>query len=495
MKVRGVGYGTAFAIIVLTLVILMGTYYIMKTYNSANVALQNYANSIQKPQLELAGYTSTSNTITVHLVNKGPDAVIVKAVKLYKEDVYGVPTGTVDANITGTLYIPVGGSADIKFQVGDTTDYVFWNKPLRVMVISNKGIMTLAYPPMTGLIYVNIHLPTWIESMPNSINRLSIDVTMNGHSTTSISLSGVMSQSCNSMNPQVPTGFFSYKICYLRGSNGGTILMIIKSLAGASYDIKLHGWMKVPYIQYNKDLYNTDIRKEQPRFALREKPISYESIATVTPGGSAEVSFTIPDVLFNYGEGLPHHPEQESAWTIDFSWLYYNRGGSNRLAGMGGNESSIDYYRKVLTIAGRVVYAGLVTYSNPNGCTVFPVPTPPNHIHPPAPTAKKYAERAFQLTFNGHSMLTGMPVIIPDFPSTCNTTPTQGNPIITVKVKIPLRAGNYIIIPVISYDDDDDDNRLQVTLKAVIRGPNGQPLASAESPEESINSGWIGVRI
>ena len=478
MKVRGVGYGAAFAIIVLSLVIVMGSYYIMKTYNSADVALRNYANSLQKPQLELAGYTSTSNTITVHLVNKGPDAVIIKAVKLYKEDVYGTPTGTVDANITGTLYIPVGGSADIKFQVGDTTDYIFWNKPLRVMVISNKGIMTLAYPPMTGLIYVNIHLPTWTSEVPSFLNGLNVRITMNGHTTTPIPVSpNLVTKSCESVNPQVQTGFYGYDVC----KNGKDVMIVIKSLAGASYKIQLYGNIKVPYIQYNKDLRNVDIRKEQPRFILEQKPIEYDSIASVPPGGSTEVSFTIPDVFYEYGPDMPHPQEQQSAWTIDFSWLYYYHGGSNRLAGLGNNESSVDYYRKVLTIAGRVVYAGLVTYSNPNGCSVFPVPTPPNHIHPPAPSAKKYAERAFQLTFNGHSMLTGIPIIVPDFPHSCNTTPAQGNPIITVKVKIPLRAGNYIIIPVISYDDDDDDNRLQVTLQATIRGPNGQKLAGAES--------------
>ena len=482
MKVRGVGYGAAFAIIVLSLVIVMGSYYIMKTYNSADVALRNYANSLQKPQLELAGYTSTSNTITVHLVNKGPDAVIIKAVKLYKEDVYGTPTGTVDANITGTLYIPVGGSADVKFQVGDTTDYIFWNKPLRVMVISNKGIMTLAYPPMTGLIFVNIHLPTWINEIPNSINRLSVSIEMNGHPSGNIHLSGVNTECSSNINPQIQTGFFSYDICYMKdGTNGKTIVLILKSLAGATYKVWLHGYIHGPYIQYNKNLGNVDIRKEQPRFFLADRRISYESIASVQPGGSTEVSFTIPDLFYEYGPDMPHPQEQQSAWTIDFSWLYYYHGGSNRLAGLGNNESSVDYYRKVLTIAGRVVYAGLVTYSNPNGCSVFPVPTPPNHVHPPAPSAKKYAERAFQLTFNGHSMLTGIPIIIPDFPNSCNTTPAQGKPIITVKVKIPLRAGNYIIIPVISYDDDDDDNRLQVTLQATIRGPNGQKLATAES--------------
>ena len=50
MKIKGIGYGTAFAIIVMALIILMGTYYIIRTYSSAEASLENYAASLQKPQ-------------------------------------------------------------------------------------------------------------------------------------------------------------------------------------------------------------------------------------------------------------------------------------------------------------------------------------------------------------------------------------------------------------------------------------------------------------
>jgi len=49
--------GVAFAVIALTLVILIGTYYIVRTYSSGMVALQNYTESIANYQFEASQTT------------------------------------------------------------------------------------------------------------------------------------------------------------------------------------------------------------------------------------------------------------------------------------------------------------------------------------------------------------------------------------------------------------------------------------------------------
>jgi len=192
MKIKGIGYGTAFAIIVLTLITLMSTYYIIRTYSSAETALENYAISLQKPQLEVTGYNAHGNQIVVYLVNKGPGAVVIKDVKLYKQDVNGVPTGTTDAIMNGPVYVPVGGTVDVTFDVSNLVDYVFWNKPIRLMVLTNKGILVISYPTLTGVMYVNIHLPSWINDIYDSkkiLDNLMLNVRIPGYNSINIPLS------------------------------------------------------------------------------------------------------------------------------------------------------------------------------------------------------------------------------------------------------------------------------------------------------------------
>jgi len=115
---RGVGYGVAFSVLVLTLVVLMGAYYIVRAYSSAIAALQGYAEALQKPELAVAGYSVPSErTIIVEVVNKGPGAVMVESVKLLKHSTQGVPVeATPASNIREPVYLPVGGSVKASLQ-------------------------------------------------------------------------------------------------------------------------------------------------------------------------------------------------------------------------------------------------------------------------------------------------------------------------------------------------------------------------------------------
>jgi len=124
---RGVGYGAAFAVIVLTLVTLMGTYYMVRAYSSGMAALMNYAEALQKPQLEVTDYKATvDGRITVTIVNKGPGGVTVEGVKLLKQERYGIPVGaTPAANINSPVHLPVGERLTAEFQVQDIADYIF----------------------------------------------------------------------------------------------------------------------------------------------------------------------------------------------------------------------------------------------------------------------------------------------------------------------------------------------------------------------------------
>ena len=499
-KAKGIGYGTAFAVIVLTLVIIMGTYYILRTYTSGMVALQNYAEALQKPQLEIKGYTVQDNRITVYLINKGPGAVLIDNVKIFKEDVNGVPTGTVSAsNLQGTVFIPVGGSKAFVFEVPDITDYVFWNKPVRILVETNKGLFTLSYPTLTGVIYVNIHLPTWLSTAGNLRNQfynsLILDVSIGSYRST-INLGDALSRPCNNPMVSPPTQFFRYKICHMTDTGGDTIVVALESIAGVEYHLKVRGSIQVPLIQYPVTWSGGQEQNEVPRFFFTRKTISYMSIASVAPGARTEVSFTIPDVFWRNGPPQVPPNNMESSWIIDFSWLFDTRGATGsilddfahvyRRIGEGLNENSLSDEQRIMTIAGRIVYTGLATYSNPYDCQVYPLPVTPDQVHPQLPDdddVKELIKKAYMETFGDgkYSRTTGIPFIIKDFPNGCSVSPQLGTMILDVKVKLPLKSGKYLIIPVFSYDDKDDSwgrtGRIQVNLGVEVRNPNGQPIA------------------
>jgi hypothetical protein len=489
-QAKGIGYGTAFAIIVLTLVILMGTYYILKTYSTAQVALQDYAEALQKPQIIITGYDVKDNTITVHLVNRGPGAVIVNSVKLYKEDTSGVPTGTVKGDLEN-MYIPVGGSADVHFTVSDITDYVFWNRPIRVLIETNKGLMTESYPTLTGIIYVNIHLPTWFSTLTTQAKRaflqnLGLVVSISGY-TYKIDLDNAWNSVCSNPVVSNPQQFFRYSICMMNNNGGGTVVIALESIAGIEYRLELSGQPKVPYLGYEATSGNEVPEGQEPHFRYENINIYYSSIASVAPGARTEVTFTIPDVFYKFMPNIPmENNNVQSAWTIDFTWLYDMRGDSGgpgkvykgviRAVGQGYETDICCDEQRILTIAGRIVYTGLVTYSNPYGCDVYPRPVPPNQIHPAPPNDGDFREliqEAYKETFGSYSLVTGLPILIHDFRNSCEHKP-DGGKFLDVDVKVPLNKGNYVVIPVFGYNDKDDAGKLHVNIGVEVRGPHGE---------------------
>jgi len=493
MKSKGIGYGTAFAIIVMALVILMGTYYIVRTYSSGIAALQNYAESLQKPQLEVTRFTASNNQITVTLANKGSGAVLINNVELYKEDVNGIPTGTIPAsNLAGTVFVPIGGTVSFNFNVQDISNFIFWNKPIRILVETDKGLYSLSYPLMTGLIYVNIHLPTWLTSSGNLRNQfysaIQLYVSMGGFSSIPISLTPALNAPCSSPIVSPPSAFFSYKICSLQSNSGDDVVVVLYAIAGVEYTLSVYGKPSVPLIQYPINWTQPQSSNDVPTFLFTSYAINYSSVVSVAPGSTSEVSFTIPDVFWQNGYTRPQPSQNQtsSPTVIDFSWLLDTT--NNAYRSVGGNTENIYFqdYQKVLTIAGRLLYEGVITYTNPYGCPAYPLPVAPGQMHPEVNDSNviTLANNAYSETFTAsgtsYSKPTGVPVILRL--SSCSSTPSIGANVLEVQVKLTLNSGSYLVIPVTAYDDQGlsyilHQKSFAASIYEWITDPNGKTVA------------------
>ncbi len=479
---RGVGFGSAFAIIVLTILFLSGTFFIVRTYTTAQTALENYAESVQKPDIEVLNYTVRDNQITVTLLNKGPGSAIIENVKIYKEDRSGVPISTVLASQPQfPISLPVGGRLPVTFQVDNISDYIFWNKPIRIVVVTSKGTLNLAYPQMTGVIYVNIHLPSWADSVsPNIANNLQLYVSASNYMSPAISLGQALSVTCENPIVSPPQQFFKYKLC----SEGNTIVAVLEAIAGIEYTIQLKGSVRVPVVAFPSVSQlgpNTF-----PDFYFSTKTISYTSVASVAPGASTEVTFKLSELLYENRAGRTiNFGDTQSSWVIDFSWLYAETQRQTTISvGSGTNENSLSRERLVATLAGRILYTGVVSILNPYGCDVYPLPLRNTEIHPPLPSGAREGMRIAYISepYSGgrtYSKTTGLPIVINDFPNSCDRRPTSWSEILRVNVKVPLRTGYYLVIPVFSYNDDDGlSNNARIIAR--MYDTYGRAIASAQ---------------
>jgi len=315
----------------------------------------------------------------------------------------------------------------------------------------------------------------------------------------SISLRTALSKDCEKLEQAAPTNerFFSYKACYIGTRNGDTAVFVLEALAGVEYTLRVTGEPGVPLplleypVEWGEQGQPVDM---VPWFKFDQTSVAYTSIVAASPGSKAEVTFTIPDLFWRPGQAPKHPKDVQTSWVLDFSWLFYTAGSPDLGYGIGIGDpedfatqpgsppDKLTPEQKILTLAGRAVYTGLVTYNSPLGCEVYPQPVPPNGVHPqPGDSSiSKAIMRAYQPDIGGYDYKhTGIPIVFAA--STCRRDPPQDGIVLEVKVKIPLRGGSYIIIPVFSYDDSG--NRFKALFMVTLRDPGGAMVGAAFTRE------------
>jgi len=465
-RLRGIGAGAAFAVLVLAVVSTLSLLYLTVTYRSAVRGVEEYALAAQKPSLSIVSVKATSQTITVRIVNNGPVDATIYRVEAYRYSSDGIPSTAVEGELPATpVHLGVGDSVKVTFNVPDVTDFMYWGMPLRVLVVTDRGPIILSYPLQLGTIYVNIRLPTWVttSNILDFIKALSLEV-QGPDGNYSIPLTPAYGVPCTASGTPQPEPFrsFGYTECsvFNPSTNGYTIVVKIRAIAGYTYKLLLVGEdVEMPGIAGD-----TEIRLVKnagavaPSYIYMPVSFTYSSVVSVAPGSSVSVDFTIPDNVWR--EGKPVIPHQSggggsNGWVIDFSNYFNNykvgailQGYGSRNIGLGAGEdagSPDQIAMNILTLGGWLVYSKVVSYDSPAGCTVYPVPVAPRNTHPPVPDeVKDAALTAYRVFSNDFSRdyITGMPFII-DRLGSCSV---PSDNVLNVYVPLSLNAGRYVIL-------------------------------------------------
>ena len=364
MRSRGIGYGTALAIIVMTIIILMGMYKITETYIKSETALQKYSEAMQKPHLRITATLINENGINVTITNDGPGGVYIKQVYLYKENTEGVPAEAVPSDMQTGAFLPLGGQITVHFPVTDTENYVFWDKPLRILVETDKGVIDLAFRQPTTRVYVNIHLPSWAAKYQNLVDRilpgLNLEIDMPSQIPLShfdINLQPALTNPCSAPQMLPPAPHFQYYACL--SEDRTTVTVYLDVISGMEYRVRLYGKnVSLPIIMQTIDAVRTGPTTTLG-FNFQTVTISYTSRFAATPGSSVTIDFKIPDVTWeNKRVRVPNNAS--TSYVIDFSWMLKpvmkdDKYEWDNMIVSPGMNSATEPWRALLTVAGPVI--------------------------------------------------------------------------------------------------------------------------------------------
>jgi len=486
--VRGAGLGAALAVIVLSLLVVAGLVKIAETYTAATTAIQKYAEAAQKPALEIAGIRITTDGITVDIVNKGPGGVYIKQVYIYKEDYNGIPVEAVPAPGFTGAYLPLGQTLRVHFPVSDIDAYIFWYKPLRILIETDKGVVDLAYKTVTSKAYINIHLPSWTQDTIKGSLNLKIeapDILPIGLNDINLDLYYV--NECGSPSEpdldEINPPEFTYYTC----KTGDTITITMTVISGVEYSIRLQGSILLPHIVQLSGV------KEGATvgFTYGEATIDYSSRFYAAPGSSVTVDFKLPDV--SWVDDMPPSMYSLTSYTMDFSWLFKARLKTEKFEGTAlspgygvtvRGDDEDEMWRAVLTVAGNILASGVVSASSPAGCPLYPLPVS-DGVHPEIPadsTLRSFIKKLAVSEYGGldetdHAVHSGIPFILYGVPSECPYF-DDGYTLLTVNVPVELPEGRVLVIPVFSWDDVDGSGGLPVAFIVRVLSPSGLQLAA-----------------
>ena len=446
MRARGIALGAAIAIIVIASLVVFGIYKLQQAYLSGYTALSDYAITLQKPQFKVSEVKATGNTITVTLTNLGPGEAHVYRVSLYKYSTSDVPVEKLDVIVDKA--VPVGASFDVVFNIQDLSSFIFWNKPLRILVETDKGLSILSYPGLTGNIYVNIELPPWYPEVA-SRTRLTLEISPIGtpSTPTSVSLSSTL-PACDAGNPAVFTNgeFAVAEACIYNTRNpyiGPPVIRVkVTGLAGIDYKLHLTGTM--PIIKVGDNQAWNRYSAVGAGFRVYTYSVDIPVTARIDPGDTKAVTIKLPDILagiVEYQETIPSRPYTQ---IIDFT-EYQPEGIDDHRA----DEVSRPNMRAL--VVQTLIDNGVIIPYSPAGCRIEEDDMWYNNL-----TALELYQGTKKINFH-----TG---ILIRFKTPCSDVDEWT--MLTVEVPINLTKGKYIIIPVFT-----------ATMEKKFLGGNGPPNA------------------
>ena len=375
---RGTSIGAALGIMLIGLVVVLGALRIYTAYIQSHTALEEYAQSIQKPVLVLRGLEFPSaSTVRVTLANQGPSELVVRRVGIYRYSPDGVP-GEVTWSPLGNVTLPVGGEATFPFTVDRIYWYIGLGRPLRVVVATDRGVYLLGYAPENSTFTLRIGLPAWArnETLRGNLTSLFLEARVPGGQVSArISFRDLFQGDCTApVQKIVPPVVL--RACY--SPQGNAVTATVQGPPGARVEISIQG-TTTGY----PGVFQRLGERRAPTGFYTDRSYSPKVVFNVTlrPGQDRVVPVSLPELLYQSHRYEGQEPRMR---ILDFTRLimpeivdtgaassgnagspgnlYYGVG-EYMLAETRGHPETLA--RKILTVAGQLMSALNITATSP----------------------------------------------------------------------------------------------------------------------------------
>ena len=351
---RAVATATVVAVLVITLLAIIAAAKLLQAYGSALSSLASAAAAAERPQLSIMSISATPSGLRIVLEDKGGEPAKVLGAYVFEYSASGSPTSAVNCtNITPT-YVSVGGLLTCNLTYSGLSALVGVGRPLRLVVVTDRGPVTLGLPPLLGNLIINVQQPHWMAGAPwGAVYRVEI------WCPASLALEGAPPMA-------------SFSVPATSNATGPTTrtIYVPNLTAVGPCDVRL--LYEGPYRAVGSEfaLYSPTLAKAEVA-AVR---IVMDQIAYLTPGGTATVTFKMPEV-YTVLSSPPLSPWGLESVDYDFSWYLYPALNSTYIGLIAseytkGFEGNSTYTTSALDVAQTLLGEGVVDASSPQGCRI-----------------------------------------------------------------------------------------------------------------------------
>lgn len=445
-RLRGVAAGVAFAVVVIVAITAIAMMKVMDTFAASYRALADYSMSLQKPSFEIVSIDDNPDgSVNFTVVNRGPSAAYVHNIYVYKYTGGTVPSD-VDV-IDVRRYVPVGETLSFTLSSDKLVDYVLYGRPIRFTVNTDKGFT------MVG----------------TKLSGATLTVSINGPISYNVNFNPTVSVKCPANNPVLQRSYTlasstsgsDYQVYVDPSRNNRLLVAKIPGIGVCRVDLSLAG-LRLRALEGPFDTASSN--NTVAGASVNEPTIPFETaLAKLSPGGSASVEFTIPDVITKNAIKVVNN---NTFYMLDFSWYFT---GVLRYGEWEGLFSTVKgvysdvpaNYLGAVWVVDRIVKTRVAFAESPLGCKVDYLPY--FMLWDWSSSGIIEDQRKFW------SMPTGIAFRISTEEGKRCITST--NYFLNVSVRLKLQQGDYLVIPVIAYNDIDGPNNFPTTLSMFITPP------------------------
>ena len=395
----------------ITLVAIVAAAKLLQAYGSALASIASVAAASQRPQLSIQSVSATSSGLQIVVENKGTEPARVLGAYIFEYSASGTPTNAVNCTNLSPTYVPVGGYFTCNLTYSSLSALMGVGRPLRMEVLTSRGPILLGFPPLLGNLIINIQQPQWMEGIPSE-------------STYRVQIWCPASLASQGAPPEISVSVPS--VANITGPTSRAIYLPNLTAVGPC-DVQLL-YIGLYRVVKSEFAVNSPTLAEAEQASVR---IVMDQLVYLTPGGTATVTFKMPEVYTELTH-RPLTPWDVSSFEYDFSWYYYPAlevGGSY----VHGIEGSTTYFNNLLEIAQSLMENGIVYASSPQACPVENL------------TALQAFDLGAKTFFGSFALDNGVPFVAgPCYPS-------PGEPMLTLEVPLVIPSGwKYLVIPVFS---------------------------------------------